>query len=134
MVKKSRILIADDHFDTVQILKVILENEDHQVDTVFNSETVVPKVLEERPALVLLDMMLPKIGGLEVCRKLKSDRATASIPVMIVTAKSDPEARAGSIAAGADAYLLKPFDPSVLVQKVSELLHRLPSPGLTRDH
>ncbi|MBI3802340.1 MAG: response regulator [Nitrospirae bacterium] len=130
---KIRILIADDHFDTVQISKVILESEHYHVDTVFDSESVLTKVLEEKPSLILLDMMLPKMGGLEVCRRLKQGRATSSIPVMMVTAKSDPEARAGAVAAGADAYLLKPFDPSTLVERVNEILHRLPSLPLTHD-
>ena len=120
------ILIGEDHPDTLNILKVILEYEGYQIDTALDSETVLVKAFRNKPPLILLDMMLPKIGGVEVCRRLKQDLSTSNIQIIIVTAKSDQEARAAAVSAGSDAYVLKPFDPASLVQKVGQVLGRIP--------
>lgn len=123
---EGAILIAEDHPDTLHILKVVLESEGYRVDTALDSDTVLVKAGRNKPLLILLDLMLPKIGGMEVCRRMKQNLSTAHIPVVIVTAKSDHEARAGARAAGADAYVLKPFDPTDLVERVNEILNRFP--------
>ncbi len=133
MKPEGAILIGEDHPDTLHILKVILEHEGYQVDTAPDSETVLVKVVRNKPAMILLDMMLPKIGGVEVCRQLKQDPSTSRIPVIIVTAKSNQEARAGAVSAGAEAYLLKPFDPTDLVEKVSKVLEQIPFVPLAQD-
>ncbi|MCG3111432.1 MAG: response regulator [Candidatus Manganitrophus sp. SB1] len=122
---EGAILIGEDHPDTLQILKVVLESEGYRVDTALDSETVLTKATRNKPMLILLDMRLPNIGGVEVCRRLKQDLSTAHIPVVIVTAKSDHEARAGAVAAGADAYVLKPFDPADLVERVNKIFDRI---------
>lgn len=131
---EGAILIGEDHPDTLHILKLVLESEGYQIDTAFDSETVLVKVIRNKPLIILLDMMLPKIGGVEVCRRLKQDLSTAAIPVVMVTAKSDEEARAGAISAGADAYVLKPFDPTDLVERVNQILDPLPFVPLVQDH
>lgn len=123
----------EDHPDTLHILKVILEFEGYRVDTALDSETVLVKAVRDKPPLVLLDLSLPKIGGVEVCRRLKQDLSTSPIPVIIVTAKSNQEARAGAMAAGADAYLLKPFDPTDLVERVNQVLDRICVIPLAQD-
>ncbi|TAJ98347.1 MAG: response regulator [Candidatus Manganitrophaceae bacterium] len=123
---EKTILIGEDHPDTLNILKLIFEHEGYPVDTSLDSETVLVKALHHKPSLILLDMMLPKIGGVEVCRKLKKDLSTSHIPIIIVTAKSDQEARAAAVSAGADGYVLKPFDPVVLVEKVNQVLGHSP--------
>lgn len=122
---EGAILIGEDHPDTLQILKVVLESEGYRVDTALDSETVLAKAIRNKPMLILLDMRLPNIGGVEVCRRLKQDLSTAHIPVVIVTAKSDHEARAGAVEAGADAYVLKPFDPADLVERVNKIFDRI---------
>jgi len=125
------ILIGEDHPDTLEILKVVFESEGYSVDTALDSETVLAKAILNKPLIILLDMMLPKIGGVEVCRRLKEESSTALIPVVIVTAKSDKEARAGAAASGADAYVLKPFDPTDLINRVNAILDRIPVVPLT---
>lgn len=127
------ILIGEDHPDTLDILKVILEHEGYRVETAADSETVLDKALHHKPSLILLDMMLPKMGGVEVCRKLKNDLSTSYIPIIIVTAKSDQEARAAAVSAGSDAYVLKPFDPMDLVERISQVLSRAPFAPAAND-
>ena len=124
--QEGAILIGEDHPDTLHILRVVFESEGYPVDTASDSETVLAKAIRNKPLIILLDMMLPKIGGVEVCRRLKQNLSTAHIPVVIVTAKSDQEARTGAIAAGADAYVLKPFDPTDLIERVHQILDRIP--------
>lgn len=131
---EGAILIGEDHPDTLHILELVLESEGYQVDTAPDSETVLAKAIHHKPLIILLDMMLPKIGGLEVCRRLKQDLSTAHIPIVMVTAKSDQEARVGAMAAGADAYILKPFDPTDLIDRVNQILDRLPTVPLVQDH
>ncbi len=133
MKLEKNILIGEDHLDSLNILKVIFEAEGYRVDTARDSETVLEKAFRNKPTLILLDMMLPKIGGVEVCRKLKQDLSTSHIPIIIVTAKSDQEARAAAISAGSDAYVLKPFDPTGLVEKVGQLLPRIPFVPLAQN-
>lgn len=130
---QGAILIGEDHPDTLQILKVVLESEGYRVDTALDSETVLAKATRNKPPLVLLDMRLPNIGGVEVCRRLKQDLSTAHIPVVIVTAKSDHEARAGAVAAGANAYLLKPFDPADLVERINKVFERIDLVSLSQS-
>jgi two-component system phosphate regulon response regulator PhoB len=123
---EGSVLIGEDHPDTLRILKVVFESEGYPVDTAPDSETVLVKAIRNKPLIILLDMMLPKIGGVEVCRRLKEEISTAHIPIVIVTAKSDQEAKAGAAAAGADAYVLKPFDPTDLIETVNKILGRIP--------
>ncbi len=133
MKPEGTVLIGEDHPDTLQILKVVFESEGYSVETAPDSETVLAKATRNKPLIILLDMKLPQIGGVEVCRRLKQDLSTSHIPIVIVTAKSDQEARAGAMAAGADAYVLKPFDPADLIERVSAILTRLPFVPLVSD-
>lgn len=123
---EGAVLIGEDHPDTLRILRVVFESEGYPVDTAPDSETILVKAIRNKPLIILLDMMLPKIGGVEVCRRLKKEVSTAHIPVVIVTAKSDQEAKAGAAVAGADAYVLKPFDPTDLIERVNKILGRIP--------
>lgn len=123
---KKTVLVVDNNQDTIKILTVILENEGYQVMTALDGATALHKVHHEKPHLVLLDMLLPVMNGIEVCRKIKEDSLTRPIPVMMITAKSDREARMGSIQAGADAYMLKPFDPADLTTRIDKMLKNHP--------
>ena len=124
---KKNILIIDDNPDTLEILRLVFQGEGYTVETASDGETGLEKAMEGKAGIVLLDMMLPKMNGIELCRRLKEDEATRRVPIIIITAKSDFEARQGAIASGADAYLLKPFDPIEMVERVKKMLENRPS-------
>lgn len=117
---KKPILLVDNNPDTLNILTAILQGEGYVTDTAADGEMALKKVGAQQPQIILLDLMLPKISGIDVCRKLKKDHATRHIPVIIMTAKSNDEAKKGVVSAGADSYLLKPFDPADLLKQVKK--------------
>lgn len=117
---KKPILLVDNNPDTLKILTVILQGEGYAIDTAVDGEAALTRISEAPPQMILLDIMLPKLNGIDVCRKLKKDTATRHIPVIIMTAKSNDEAKMGVVSAGADSYLLKPFDPVDLVKQVKK--------------
>ena len=117
---KKPILLVDNNVDTLKILTLILQGEGYAIDTALDGEKALTKVSEQPPQLILLDLMLPKLNGIDVCRRLKQNDSTRDIPVIIMTAKSKDEARKGAASAGANSYLLKPFDPGELVEQVKQ--------------
>ncbi len=117
---KKPILLVDNNTDTLNILTLILRGEGYAIDTAVDGEMALNKVDAQEPQMILLDLMLPRISGIDVCRRLKKDDTTRHIPVIIMTAKSNDEAKKGAVSAGADSYLLKPFDPADLVKHVKK--------------
>lgn len=117
---KKPILLVDNNPDTIKILTLILQDEGYTIDSAVDGETAITRVTESAPKLILLDIMLPRITGIDVCRQLKKNQATRHIPVIIMTAKSNDEAKRGVVEAGADSYILKPFDPVLLVNQVKK--------------
>jgi DNA-binding response OmpR family regulator len=117
---KKPILLVDNNIDTLKIVSLILQGEGYAIDTAVDGEKALTQVSEKPPQLILLDLMLPKLNGIDVCRRLKQNEATRHIPVIIMTAKSKDEAQKGAATAGADSYLLKPFDPGELVDRVKQ--------------
>lgn len=115
--EKNRLLIVDDEPTNIQILSEIL-----QEDYVLNAATTGAKALElagkQHPDLVLLDMMMPEMDGLAVCKALKADPATADIPVIFVTSMSDPENEERGFQAGAVDYISKPVSPPLVRARV----------------
>ncbi len=120
-MKKSRILIVEDEESLLKLESILLTSRGYQVRGVTNGETALREIAENRPDLVLLDIMMPGLDGFEVCRQIKDNPSTCSIPVVMLTAKKNIQDQAKGIEVGADAYLTKPFK-SVRIMEVIEAL------------
>lgn len=135
------ILVADNEPDILRFVEVNLRLEGFEVVVAHDGDEALEKAFTDRPALVLLDVMMPKTDGFEVCRRLRADARTAHIPVIILTAKSMTVDKVVGLTAGADDYVLKPFDPVELVARVRTTLRRAielrgssPLTGLPGNH
>ncbi|MBL6651141.1 MAG: response regulator [Reyranella sp.] len=122
MRNPARILVVDDVADNVEILRMRLQSLGYEVVVAMDGEQALAKVREELPDLVLLDIMMPKIDGLEVVRRLKADTTLPFIPVILVTAKATPKDVVAGLDAGGDDYLTKPIDHGALVARVRAML------------
>lgn len=122
MEKKSKILIVDDAIDTVELLTKRFHSEGYDTSEAYNGEEALLKVPEYSPDLIVLDVMMPKIDGYEVCRRLKSDEKTKYIPVLMLTAKGEVDHKVRGLNVGADDYMSKPFDYKELSARVRSLL------------
>jgi DNA-binding response OmpR family regulator len=120
----SRVLVVEDDRDIAELIRHYLERAGHIVDTLASGSAVVPRVNADRPDLIILDVMLPGMDGLLVCQALRSDAATASIPIIMLTARADEGDRISGLELGADDYVTKPFSPKELVARVAALLRR----------
>jgi two-component system alkaline phosphatase synthesis response regulator PhoP len=118
------ILIVEDEEDIAELLEYNLQRQGYQPEAVGTGEDGLKLARESFPDLVLLDLMLPRLSGLEVCRNLKADPETAGIPVIMLTAKGEEEDIIAGFDAGADDYVTKPFRPKVLLARVKALLRR----------
>lgn len=118
----KKILVVDDNRDAILILTATLKREGYPVMIATNGLEAIEKGLEENPALILLDLMLPKMDGLEVCKVIKANPKTSQIPILILTAKKDAESRKRSLELGASEYLLKPIIPADLIRHVRKYL------------
>ena len=123
MTRKT-VLVVDDERDLVDILQFNLVREQYRVLTAFDGETALEIAEREGPDLVILDLMLPGIGGLEVCRRLRAGGRTAHIPVMMLTAKGEETDAVIGLAQGADDYVRKPFGVRELMARVAAQLRR----------
>ncbi|MBZ5497114.1 MAG: response regulator [Acidobacteriia bacterium] len=121
---KRTILAIDDEKDLIELVRYNLEKEGFQVKGALDGETGLAMALQELPDVVLVDLMLPGIDGLEVCRRLRSDSRTAGIPLIMLTAKSGESDRIVGLELGADDYVTKPFSPRELTARVRALLRR----------
>jgi len=119
---KSKILIVDDAIDTVELLKKRFRSEGYDTEEAYNGEEGLQKVQEYTPDLIVLDIMMPKIDGYEVCQRLKADEKTKYIPVLMLTAKGEIEHKVKGLDIGADDYLAKPFDYKELSARIRSLL------------
>jgi adenylate cyclase len=118
----ARILVVDDVADNVEILRVRLESLGYEVVVAEDGESALAVVHETLPDLILLDIMMPKIDGLEVARRLKADAGLPFIPIIMVTAKTTPKDVLAGLEAGGDDYLTKPIDHSALIVRVRAML------------
>ena len=119
---KKKILVVDDEQDIVTLIKRRLEISGYEVIEAADGSEGLEKARKEKPDLVILDIMLPKIDGFQVCRMLKFDTDFKDIPVMLFSARAGEHDRATGQEAGADAYLVKPFDSGALLAQVKQLL------------
>ncbi len=118
------VLVADDDQDIVSFISVNLEIEGFEVVTASDGEDALKKAHDSHPDLVLLDVMMPKIDGYEVCQRLRADIATKHLPIIMLTAKSLSADKVVGLTAGADDYMIKPFDPVELLARVKSTLRR----------
>jgi putative two-component system response regulator len=120
--RPAHILVVDDLEANARILEALLTRDGHRVTTAANGEQALEEVAKERPDLVLLDILMPKIDGYEVCRRLKSDPATRLIPVVLVTGLTDTDSRIRGLEVGADDFMSKPFIVPEMRARVASLL------------
>jgi CheY-like chemotaxis protein len=116
------VLIADDEEDIIRFVEINLRLEGLDVITARDGEEALQQALNQRPSLLLLDAMMPRMDGYEVCAKLRADERTFQMPIIMLTAKSLEADRALARSVGADDIIIKPFDPTELVDKVKALL------------
>ncbi|MFA6358234.1 MAG: response regulator [Candidatus Omnitrophota bacterium] len=119
---RKKILVVDDELDLVVMLSMRLEANEYQVSTAFDGQDALDKARTEKPDLIILDLMLPKIDGYKVCRMLKFDEKYKYIPIILFTARTQESDIKLGQEVGADAYLTKPFEPQVLLEKIKELI------------
>jgi two-component system phosphate regulon response regulator PhoB len=137
MVSKSgvrpRILVVDDEPEAVELVEFNLAQAGYSVITAGDGAEALKKARSAQPSLIVLDLMLPEVDGLEVCKMLRRDPATAAIPIVMLTAKAAEIDRVLGLELGADDYITKPFSPRELVLRVKRLLQRDRAPGEKQD-
>ena len=118
----QKVLIVDDEHNIRNILDFSLNAEGFEVISATNGEDAFDSTVTEQPDLVILDVMMPKGDGFETCRRIKQDNRTATIPVILLTARTRREDRERGQEVGADGYITKPFSPGGLIETVQSLL------------
>ena len=122
MRQPPRILIVDDTPTNLDILQTRLAVHGYEILTAADGEEGLAKAMAEQPDLILLDVMMPKLDGLEVCRRLKADPSLPFMPIILVTARGDSKDVVAGLEAGGDEYLAKPVDQAALVARVKSML------------
>jgi len=123
-VSKETVLVIEDEPDIVELIQYWLEREGYLVMTASDGEKGLAEALERKPDMIILDLMLPGIDGLEVCRRLRDSEATAATPLLMLTARSEEADIVVGLELGADDYMTKPFSPRQLVARVRAHLRR----------
>ena len=118
----NKILVVDDEQDIVTIIGKVLKKTGYEVTTAKDGLECIDKVSREQPDLILLDNIMPNMDGPAVLTKLKASKETQDIPVIIITAVTDRKFITSAQKGGADAYIIKPFEPEVLLSKIEELI------------
>ncbi len=121
---KENILVVDDEEDVLELIRYNLDKNGYRVSMAVTGEEALLRVRAELPDLIILDLMLPGIDGLEVCKKLKSNNKTQHIPIIMLTAKGEEVDIVTGLELGADDYVTKPFSPKVLIARLRRILHR----------
>ena len=121
---KKKILIVDDEKQLVSLVKLHMEMAGYEVLTASDGERALAIGREENPDLIILDLMLPKIDGWEVCKRLRAEQKISGIPVIMLTARTETEDKLKGFECGADDYVTKPFSPRELVARVKRVLAR----------
>lgn len=118
----KRILIVDDEAQLVEMVKMRLEAAGYEILSAYDGQEGLSRAKKDRPDLIILDLMLPKMDGYKVCGLLKSDSRYSKIPIIMFTARAQDEDEKLSKDIGAEGYVTKPFDPKILLSKIKELL------------
>ncbi|WZO99693.1 response regulator [Isosphaeraceae bacterium EP7] len=117
-----KILIADDNIQNVELLEAYLSDVECEIKTAFDGEDTLRAVAADRPDLILLDVMMPKLSGFEVCKKLRADPATRDLLILMVTALNEPSDFERGVQAGTDDFLTKPVNKVELLCRIKSLL------------
>jgi two-component system alkaline phosphatase synthesis response regulator PhoP len=120
----KKIIIVEDDRDIVELVRYNLEKENYRVQAVEDGVTGLTQIRKTRPDMVILDLMLPRLSGLEICRELRQDPNLPRIPIIMLTARADEADRVVGLEMGADDYVPKPFSPRELVARVKALFRR----------
>ncbi|HEU4895451.1 MAG TPA: response regulator, partial [Acidimicrobiia bacterium] len=120
----ERVLVADDDPDILTVVKVNLELDGFELDTAVDGEDALQKATANPPDVIILDIMMPRMDGLTALHRLRSQAATASIPIILLTARGLPEDRVRGLELGADDYITKPFDITELAARIRAVLRR----------
>ncbi len=120
----TRILVAEDDPDIGSLLEHYLRKAGFVTTVVTSGRDVLPEIKRDTPELVVLDLLLPGLDGLELCRAIRADATTAAIPIIMLTAKSEESDRIVGLELGADDYITKPFSPNEVVARIRALLRR----------
>lgn len=123
-IKERTVLVVDDESDIRELVRYNLEMRGYRVEEAADGEIALEMAKMLQPAIIILDLMLPKIGGLEVCRILKTDSATKGIPIIMLTALGSEVDKIVGLELGADDYVTKPFSPRELVARIGAVLRR----------
>lgn len=119
-----QVLVVEDEADLVELLRYNLEAEGFGVAAAQDAEEAMLRIAERKPDIILLDWMLPGTSGIEICRRLRARPETATVPIIMVTARGEEEERVRGLATGADDYMVKPFSIPELLARVNALLRR----------
>lgn len=133
----KKVLVVEDEKDILQLVTLYLEKDGFRVVTAMTGLEALKQVKTAKPDLVVLDLMLPEMDGLEVCKRLRSLPETAMLPIIMLTAKAEESDTIVGLELGADDYVTKPFSPKALVARVKAMLRRLdrtPANGTNRYH
>ncbi len=120
-MSKDTILIVDDEENIIELGRLYLENDGFQVEAAYDGQEAIERFASLDPALIVLDLMLPKLNGWEVCKKI---RATSQVPIIMLTARDDDVDKIVGLELGADDYMTKPYNPRELVARIKAVLRR----------
>jgi two-component system, OmpR family, phosphate regulon response regulator PhoB len=119
-----QVLVVEDEADLIELLRYNLEAEGFGVAAAEDADEAILRISERKPDIILLDWMLPGTSGIEICRRLRARPETASVPIIMVTARGEEEERVRGLATGADDYVVKPFSIPELLARINALLRR----------
>ena len=120
----NEILLADDEPNQIELMKFNLEKNGFLVKSAYNGEQALDMIYEKKPAVLIADWMMPKMSGIELCRMLRSNKDTKSLPIIMLSARSEEADKSLGLDTGADDYISKPFSPMELVSRVKALIRR----------
>jgi len=126
---KKKILVVDDEPDVTDLVAYHLKAKGFQVETLNDATTSISRARAFHPDLLILDIMMPHLSGIQICRILRTDNKLSKVPIIFLTAKSEPQDRIEGLESGADDYLGKPFSPKELVLRVESILRRMAAPA-----
>jgi len=129
----TRILVVEDDRDIAELVERYLQKAGFSIELLSSGRDALKAIADRTPDLLILDLMLPHVDGLEICRSVRSDPRTAAIPIIMLTARAEESERIVGLEIGADDYVAKPFSPNELVARVRALLRRTQRQPETRD-
>ena len=124
MIENSKILLVDDEEDILEFLSYNLKKEGFRIDTANNGISALKKLEKSKPALIILDVMMPEMDGIEVCEKIREQDKFDDVLILFLTARSEEYSELAGFSAGADDYITKPIKPKLLVSRVNAILKR----------